>query len=186
MKKLFLLLFLLAFASFLLVGCTPGPPCTGAGVVNGDFETGDFTYWTFTESDQFPQVQYTEVYSGSAAAYMGDGAVGLDGPGDDTASIQQAIYIPSCAIYPELSLYYRVDGDDGDYCDEVDNMKFYINGTEVLCVWEDTDGWQQFQYSLNAYIGTSIILKISAWTDDDKVTVDYYVDDITITWYSWY
>jgi hypothetical protein len=153
-----------------------------AAVVNGDFETGDFTGWTVIESDQFPQVQDTEVYSGSSAAYMGDGAEGLDAPGDNTASIQQTVYIPSYAVNPELFIYYLVDGDDGDYCNEYDNMKFYINGTEILCVWEDTDGWQQFQYSLNAYIDTSIILKISSWTDDDEVTVNYYVDDIAITW----
>ena len=61
-------------------------------------------------------------------------------------------------------------------------MKFYINGTEILCVWEDSGGWQEFQYSLNAYIDTSVILKISAWTDDTIGTIDYYVDDITITW----
>ncbi len=181
MKKLFLLLFFLAFASFLLVGCTPGPPCTGAGVVNGDFETGDFTYWTFTESDQFPQVQYTEVYSGSAAAYMGDGAAGLNGPGDDTASIQQIVYIPACATNPLLKLNYQVIGTDSGG-EGYDWMKVYINGTEILYIWSDTSGWQQLQYNLSAYINTSIVLKISAWTIDSISAVDYYVDNVSITW----
>jgi len=182
MKKLFLLLFLLAFASFILVGCTPEIPCVGAGVLNGDFETNNFSEWIVENSGTFPQVQSSQVYTGSYAAYMGDGAEGLDAPGDNTASIQQTVDIPSCAVNPELSVYYLVDGNDGDYCNEYDNLKFYINGTEILCVWEDTGDWQEFQHSLNAYIGTSIILKISSWTDDDEVTVDYYVDDITITW----
>jgi hypothetical protein len=182
MKNFFLFLFLLAFTSFLLVGCTPEIPCTGVGVVNGDFETGDFTGWIVLESDQFPQVQSTETYSGSSAAYMGDGAEGLDGPGDNMASIQQIIAIPSCAISPELSIYYQVDGNDGDYCNEYDNMKFNVNGTEILCVWEDSSGWQEFQYDLSVYIGSTIILTIETWTVDDKDPVDYYVDDITITW----
>jgi hypothetical protein len=182
MKKLFLVLFLLTFVSSLLVGCTPDIPCAGAGVINGDFETDDFTGWTVTESDQFPQVQGSEVYSGSHAAYMGDGAGGLFGVFTDTASIQQIVYIPSCAVNSKLSLYYQVDGIDGDYCNEFDNMKLYINGIEILCVWEDTDGWQSFQYDLSAYIGTSIILKISAWTDDPDEMVDYYIDNVSINW----
>ena len=182
MKKLFLVLFFLAFASFLLVGCTPDIPCTGPEVVNGGFETCDFSGWDTTVSDQFPQAQNIEVYSGSCAAYMGDGAGGLHNGITNTASIQQIVYIPSCAVNPKLSLYYQVDGIDGDYCNEFDNMKLYINGTEILCVWEDTDGWQSFQYDLSAYIGTSIILKISAWTDDPDEMVDYYIDNVSINW----
>lgn len=181
MKKLFLFLFLLAFASFLLVGCTPEPPCTGAGIVNGDFEIGDFSGWTVTVSDQFPKVQNTVAYSGSSAAYMGDGAAGLLGPGDDTASIQQIVYIPACATNPLLKLNYQVIGTDSGGAG-YDWMKVYINGTEILYIWSDTSGWQQLQYNLSAYINTSIVLKISAWTIDSVSAVDYYVDNVSITW----
>ncbi len=181
MKKLFLVIFLLVFASFLLVGCTPDIPCTGPEVVNGGFETCDFSGWDTTESDQFPQAQNIEVYSGSCAAYMGDGDGGLIDADSDTASIQQIVYIPSCAVNPLLKLNYRVIGTDSAG-EGWDWMKVYINGAEVLDVWSDTGGWQQFQYNLSAYTGTSIVLKISAWTIDSVSSVDYYVDNVSITW----
>lgn len=179
MKKLFLVLFLLAFASFYLIGCTPEIPCTGPEVVNGGFETCDFAGWDTTVSDQFPQAQNIEVYSGSCAAYMGDGAGGLFNGVTNTASIQQIVYIPACAVNPLLTLHYLVDGTDASFFDW---MKVYINGTEILKVWSDTGGWQPFQYNLSAYTGTSIILKISAWTLDNVKSVYYYVDNVSITW----
>jgi hypothetical protein len=181
MKKLFLVLFLFAFASFLLVGCTPEIPCTGPEVVNGGFETCDFSGWDTTVSDQFPQAQNIEVYSGSCAAYMGDGAGGLHNGITNTASIQQIVYIPACAVNPLLTLNYRVDGTDSAG-EGWDWMKVYINGTEILDVWSDTGGWQQFQYNLSAFTDTSIILKISAWTIDSVSAVYYYVDNVSITW----
>ena len=179
MKKVFLVLLLLSFASFSLIGCTPEIPCTGPGVVNGDFEMGDFSGWTVTQSDQFPQVQNSEVYSGNSAAYLGDGAAGLEGPGSDTASIQQIVYIPACAVNPLLKLNYKVVNTDTE---GYDWMKVFINGAEILYTWSDTYGWQQFQYNLSTYINTSIVLKISAWTADSIAAVHYYVDNVSITW----
>lgn len=189
MKKLLLVLLILAIASFLFSGCLPVTPsedegegCVGTGLANGDFEMGDFSNWTVTVSDLFPQIQSYEVNSDNYAAHIGDGAWGVDAPLTDTASIQQTVAIPTCAVNPKLSFYYQAIGKDGSFCEMWDNMKFSVNDTEILCVWKDTDGWQQFDYSLNDYIGTSIILKISSWTRDPVVKVDYYVDDISITW----
>ena len=185
MKKVLFVLSLPILFVVLFIGCVSGMPngCVGTGVINGGFETGDFSGWTVTVSDQFPKVQDIKVNSGNYAAFMGDGAWGLEGPGPiDTASIEQSVDIPSCAVNPVLSIYYNANGDDGDYCNEYDNLKFYVNDTQIFCVWTDTVGWQLFQYNLDAYIGTTIDLKISAWTDDAEVPVNYYVDDITITW----
>ena len=186
MRKLLLVLFLLIMFTVLFIGCVPGMPpgpCVGSGVINGGFETGDFSGWTVTVSDQFPKIQNININSGAYAGYIGDGAWGLEGTGpDDTASIEQNVDIPSCAVNPVLSIYYDVNGSDGDYCDEYDNMKFYINDTQIFCVWDVTGEWQLFQYNLDAYIGTTINLKISSWTDDAYVSVNYYVDDISITW----
>ena len=155
--------------------------CCEAGheLLNGDFETCDFSGWMVTESGIFPQVQSSEVYSGSCAAYMGDGDGGLES--DKFASIQQFISIPDDAVNPLLKLNYLVSGTDLDG-EGYDWMKIYINDIEVFYVWSDSSGWQEFQYDLTTYIGSSINLKISAWTTDDIYPAHYYVDNISITW----
>ena len=147
-------------------------------LLNGDFETGDFSDWTVTVGGIFPQVQSTETYSGSYAAYMSDGDGGLGG--GNIASIEQTINIPADAVNPLLKLNYLVIGTDPDG-EGWDWMKFYINGTEIFYVWSDTSGWQEFQYDLSAYSCTAINLKISAWTADELYTADYFVDNISIT-----
>jgi hypothetical protein len=153
-------------------------------VVNGDFETGDFTGWTATAVDSgdvvivsaFPQVQSTIKHSGVYAAYMGDGN-GVLGE-HNTASIEQIIDIPDL-VGLDLKINYRVIGTD-TFGAGYDWMKFYIDGAEIFYVWQDSAGWQEFTYDLSTYINTSITLKISAWTADAADPVDYYVDNIRI------
>ena len=186
MKKLFLLLLLVSLVTFLFVGCLPVTPSEGEGegegemdvIINGDFETCDFTGWTVTTDSSFPQIFYTD----DCVAYMGDGASGLSEGGiTNTASIQQTFYIPADAVNPLLKLYYYVVGTDSDG-EGYDWMKVDINNSEILYVWSDSVGWQLFQCDLSAYTGTFIDLKIKAWTDDSISSVDYYVDGITVTW----
>ena len=154
--------------------------CEEAAILsNGDFETCDFSSWTVTEGGIFPQVQSSEVYSGICAAYMSDGDGGL-GAGN-TASIQQFSNIPDDAVNPLLKLNYLVVGTDLDG-EGYDWMKIYINDIEIFYVWSDSSGWQEFQYDLTTYIGSSIDLKISAWTTDTLYLAHYYVDNISITW----
>lgn len=147
-------------------------------LVNGDFSTCDFTGWTISESGILPTITYKPSGCG---VLMGDGGENLYDGVTNTASIQQVVDIPLDAIDPTLILQYVVTGTDEDG-EGYDWMKVYINSTEVFYVWEDSCGWQEFQYDLSSYIGTSIILKISAWTLDDKSPVYYDVDDIFITW----
>ena len=153
-------------------------------VLNGGFETGDFTGWTATAVDSgevvtvsdFPQVQSSETYSGSNAAYMGDGNSVLGG--HNTASIEQIIDIPDLVgLY--LKINYLVIGTD-TFGAGYDWMKFYIDDVEIFYVWQDSAGWQEVTFDLDPYIHTSITLKISAWTADAYDPVDYYVDNIRI------
>ena len=142
MKRLLLVLLMITIASFLFVGCLPVTPsegegeCTGVGVINGDFETGDFSGWTVKVSDQFPQVQTIEVNSGSYAAYMSDGAEGLESPIGDTASIEQNVDIPSCAVNPVLSIYYRVDGYDEHIAASIEDFDTFYR--RIAAPFEET------------------------------------------------
>lgn len=146
-------------------------------LVNGDFNTCDFTGWTVTTAGEFPKIFYTD----DCAVHMGDGAAELYDSITNTASIQQTVCIHSDAVNPELSFYYLVSGTDDDG-EGWDWMKVFVNDNEILYVWSDSVGWKRFQYNLSSYTGTCIILKITSWTGDTKCIVNYYIDGININW----
>jgi len=77
-----------------------------------------------------------------------------------------------------LKLNYLIDGTDIGW----DGTNIYIYGTEICFVESDTSGWQGFQYDLSSYVGSTIDLKISAWTFDEALPVYYYIDNISIAW----
>jgi len=155
-----------------------GPSSATIPLVNGNFNTCNFSGWTVTTSGTFPQIYHTD----DCVAYMGDGNGELyEGP-SNTTSIQQTVNIPATAFNPRMSFYYMVNGTDGDG-EGYDWMKVYINDAEILYVWTDTTGWQHFEdYDLSTYIGSSFVLKVSAWTFDDLDPVHYYIDNFNITW----
>ncbi|MGE4413291.1 MAG: hypothetical protein AB7E45_06365, partial [Candidatus Caldatribacteriota bacterium] len=157
-------------------------------VLNGGFETGNFTDWEVTTSNKFPYVQNIYgVHSGGYAAFMGDGADGLwsGATKTNTASIEQTVEIPNGTgnLKPLLSFYYLVVDRDESSETGWDWMKFYINDNEIFYVDNDTNGWKEFTYDLSSYIGSTITLKVSSWTHDVEGFVLYFVDDITITWH---
>lgn len=150
----------------------------------GDFETGDFTGWTVFSTQSFPQIiqnsQDFVVHSGDYAAYMGQGSFYPDAE----VSIYKEIIIPADAVNPILTFYYLVDGTDPS--PNKDWMKVYINDVEIFKACGDGSsepGWEEFQYDLSSYVGTTIELKITSGASDDYYKVHYYIDDITTTWY---
>jgi hypothetical protein len=51
---------------------SPTPTCTpGERIVNGDFETGDFTDWVIDGIDTLPVVTNTNAHSGTYSAFAG-------------------------------------------------------------------------------------------------------------------
>ncbi|MDK2896954.1 MAG: hypothetical protein PWP04_1074 [Candidatus Atribacteria bacterium] len=164
---------------------TPGEPPV---LVNGDFETGDFTGWKVTTSNRFPYVQSDYLsHSGAYSAFMGDGADYLwsGATKTNTASIEQTVEIPngSGALKPLLSFYYLVVNLSDTSETGWDWMKVYINDNEIFRVDNHTNGWKEFTYDLSSYMGSTITLKVSSWTNDVNDRFLYFVDDITITWY---
>lgn len=146
----------------------------------GDFESGDFTGWTVSSAQGFPQVQNSVVHSGDYAAYMGKGSFYPSAE----VSIQKEIVIPADAVNPILTFYYLVDGTE--YSPSADWMKVYINNVEIFKACGDGSSgpdWTEFQYDLSSYVGTTKELKITSGASDEYYKVHYYIDDITITWY---
>lgn len=162
---------------------TPGEPIA---LVNGDFETGDFTGWAVTTSNKFPYVD-NRYHSGRYAAFMGDGADGLWSgvTKTNTASIEQTVEIPNGSgnLKPLLSFYYLVVDRDESHLPGYDWMKVYINDNEIFHVDNHTNGWKEFTYDLSSYMGSTITLKVSSWTHDVSDRFLYFVDDITVTWH---
>ncbi|NLA11787.1 MAG: hypothetical protein GX883_06665 [Firmicutes bacterium] len=152
-------------------------------VENGGFETGDFTGWMVTGGD-FPEVQGSVVSTGLHAAHMGDGAEGLwFGGGQGSATIEQEVTLPAGVENAVLTLDYLVDDTDED--EGWDGMQVFIDNQEILYVWEETDGWETFTYDLTAYVGKSFVLAVTAWTADEDVEINYYVDNISVSANGW-
>lgn len=180
------LIFTLAFlALFLCPGWMVNALADAAEFVeNGGFETGDFTGWTVSSSGDFPEVQGSVVSTGLHAAHMGDGAEGMwTGDGQGSATIEQEVTLPAGVENAVLTFDYLVDDTDEE--EDWDWMKVLIDGQEILYVWEETDGWETFTYDLTAYVGTSFVLAVTAWTDDEDVEVNYYVDNISVSANGW-
>jgi len=184
MKKLLLILFIFSLMYFSLAGCTPGivpvTPETGTGIVNGDFEIGDFSGWEVSKSKGFPRVIKSLSCSYcNYIAYMGDGNGGLES--DKKASIEQSVDIPAGAGNAYLKFKYYINGTDLDG-EGYDWMKVFVNDKQIKYVWHDTNVWQEFEYDISQYIGTTVSVKVEAWTTDGIYPAHYFIDDITVTW----
>jgi len=138
-------------------------------IENGDFETGDLTGWDVLYSNSLPRIV------GDASnyyLYMSDGN-GEIGSGR-TTYIAQTVDITD--IFQTLSIDYRIIGNDGTY----DWMKVYVNNSEIAYWYNDSGGWQTFTYDLSSYVDQTIEIKISAYSRDSIITVQYYVDNISV------
>ena len=145
-------------------------------IVNGDFETGNFQGWQVVTGGSYPRVQSGTVAEGVYAAHLGDGAGGMY-PGG-AASISQAISVSEWGS-PYLSLDYMVSGYDWGY----DGMDIYIDGTTLARIYSSNSyGWQNGQYDLSAYAGQDVELMIRSWTGDSIITVNYFVDNVSLTY----
>ncbi|MDH3976007.1 MAG: chitobiase/beta-hexosaminidase C-terminal domain-containing protein, partial [Deltaproteobacteria bacterium] len=152
-----------------------------AQVISSDFESGDLSGWTVTAGGgSFPTVQSSTVYGGTYALHMGDGGAGLIAAGG-TATIERTYTIPASATSAELSLQYNVVGNDGE---SFDWMRVYVNGVQISSWFADSAGWQTFNYDLSSYAGTTITLTISSWTSDSVASVNYYLDDVNVSYQS--
>lgn len=174
-----------------------GPPIEY--VVNGGFETGDFSGWSVTESGLFPVVQGDQVSEGQYAAHMGDGGEGMipsEPPPPETAAIAQEISLPAGVENPLLKLAYLVEFEEGydDYefgGDEYSWLEVLIDDQQVLYACSHSDGWQEHEYDLSEYIGKTFTLTVRTvldvaamynWLEEnDAFTIDFYVDDISVT-----
>ena len=150
-------------------------------VVNGGFETGDFSSWNVTIHESFPEVQEDRVNSGDHAALMGDAYEYNDG--ERAALIEQEVTLPSGAEGPFILKFdYMVDDEDDPV---YDYLKVLINGEEIFSTYEYSDGWQTYEFDLDNLAepvgeGETFTLTVVCWTEDNYYTVNYYVDNFSL------
>lgn len=163
----------------------------GAAIVNGGFETGDFTGWDVGPSGQYPVVQDEVVRSGDYAAHLSDGAEGMFAPGGSASGYADTELIQLFAIDPEegvpmVSFYYKITNTDAEGLEANDWMEVWlyypeIDYSEFIGAYnEDTDGWQQASYIATATSVQFAELHVCAVTTNTSVTNNYYLDDVAV------
>lgn len=123
------------------------------GQADEDFETGDFSQWTWTFSGTQPWVITTvDPYEGTDCAKSGTLA----------SSQSSTMQIIMTAQAPDSISFYRKVSSEQDY----DFLKFYIDGTEKGS-WSGEIGWERFAYAVTAAQHTY------KWT----YATDYMIED---------
>lgn len=152
-------------------------------LVNGDFETGDFSGWKVKTAGIFPVVQDDVIHGGRYAAHMGDGAEGMAEAGEYYTAISQYVFIEENDTVPLLYISYYLDNGDMEEGDSYDGMDILVNGVRAAEIESvETDGWQQLRVDLFEFAGEIVNLSVVCWTEDDEFEVNYYIDDIILTY----
>ncbi|MGD2165247.1 MAG: hypothetical protein PVH50_06940 [Anaerolineae bacterium] len=175
-------------------GQGPGP--TPDPVLNGGFEAGDLSDWSFggDASGLQPRVVTSPHWGGTYAAVLGQenapcepGQGGLVG----RSWLYQDIRVPDTGS-PQLSLYYRILTYDKMNADKFDRVEIYINGTLLTRLGDTGDygcdagvsdlGWRQFVHDLTPYRGQTVRLRLVNVTHpDDWFGTWTYVDEVGVT-----
>ncbi len=157
---------------------------TGGGstnlIVNGGFETGAASPWTLTAG----------VLNNSTAepAHTGAWDAWLDGYGTthtDTAS--QTVAIPAGKTSATLVFWLHIDTAETTTTTAFDTLKVQVlnTGGTVLATLgtfsnlNHATGYQQHSFSLNSFIGQTVVIKFTG-TEDVSLQTSFVLDDIAL------
>lgn len=179
----------------LVVGCgSMNSQAASELVVNGGFESGDFSNWNYTSLDGFSFVDTGFAHSGSYAAFFGD--LQQDGGG----SISQSLATVANATYV-LSFWFAGDGDipsgfsaivGGNTLYQVTNPPFDVNynlhtfdftATSSVTLLEFT------AYDNASYINlddVSVVPFVSGSVPEPTSMIPLGIGLVAITGYTWY
>lgn len=144
-------------------------------IVNGGFETGDFTGWTIDGTSNSPFVTGNEHHSGSFSAQAGD-ASGSEPFGD--SSFYQQITVPAGG--GALTFWTKKFTTDGITFDWQDAYITDSSGNILLTIFHvcETSGWTQWAVDLGPYAGQTIRLKFLVHQDGFGDDTAMWVDDV--------
>lgn len=143
-------------------------------LVNGNFEAGR-TGWTEHSLQGWDLIVNTDEpdmilpHGGVWVAWLG-------GDDNETATLEQAVYVPASAPYLG---YWHVIGSQ-DVCG-YDNAWVKVNATPLktydLCQSQATGGWVKQVLNLTAYAGQQVNLQFGASTDA-SLPSNFFIDDV--------
>jgi serine protease len=142
-------------------------------ISNGNFESGR-TVWAESSTGSFALIsappQGITAYSGSWISWLG-------GANNETASIQQAVLIPTNTPY----LTFRSWIDSGDSAG-FDYGYVRVNGVTVgtfgLFFGNETNGWARHSLDLSSYAGQTVTLQFAATTDSALLS-SWFIDEVS-------
>jgi hypothetical protein len=159
----------------------------GSLIVNGGFESGAATPWTFTTQSGSQAVELLTAASG-IPPHNGTYCAALDG-GDDAGVdvVSQQVAIPAGKSKATLGLWYWVlTGETGTTA--VDTMTIQLTNTSGAVLTTlgtisnlNTVGyWAYLSYDVSAYIGSTVVVNFTG-TQSGSTYTDFLVDDVSLS-----
>jgi hypothetical protein len=165
---------------------TPTPTCSPAeSIVNGGFETGDFTGWV-TAGDNTPVVSTNEAHSGTFSAFAGDSVDGFCGfpgteiPGDSI--FYQQVTVPASG--GTLNFWYWTCTTDSITFDWQDAYITDTSGNILLTIFHqctDNEAWVNQTVDMTSFAGQTVRVEFLVHTDDFGDLTGMYVDDVSLS-----
>jgi len=155
---------------------TVNPSGGGSVVVNGGFETGDFTGWT-RSGVLLPTIQSGGAHTGTYSAKLGSSV-----PFNGDSILQQTITVPSAG--GTLVFWYNPHCPDTIQYDQQQAQIRSTGGSilaTVMNVCSNSAVWTQVSYSLNPWAGQTVVLWFNAHDDNYPSDPTYMLlDDVAV------
>src|SRR6266545_5125696 len=168
-------------------GATPTatPTCSpGETIVNGGFETGDFTGWV-TSGANTPVVSTNQAHSGTFSGFAGDSANGFCGfPGVETAG--DSVFYQQVTVAAgggTLSFWYWTCTTDSITFDWQDAYITDTSGTILQTIFHqctDNQAWVQQTLDMAPYAGQTVRIEFLVHLDNFGDLTGMYVDDVSL------
>ena len=153
---------------------TVNPAGSSSGVVNGGFETGDFTGWSTSGQSE---TVVTGGHTGSYAARLGSSS-----PTNGDSIMQQTVSVPAGGA--SLSFWYQPHCPDTLTYDQ-EQMQIRSPSNAILAtllnVCSNSGAWTQVTANLTQWAGTSVVLWFNSHDDNYPSDPTYTLfDDIAL------
>jgi N-acetylmuramoyl-L-alanine amidase len=158
----------------------PEPVCSDL-IVNGGFESGDFTGWSRPSQNPPGAVVTDTLFSGSYAARIGAATISETITTTSYSSVKQSVSIPANAITATLSLArYRWSGDtDGDR----QYLVVLRPGQPIDYLFSggtDDASWNRASFDLMGYAGQTIELLFSVMNNGAGGSSGMALDEVQL------
>lgn len=140
------------------------------GIADEDYESGDFTQYTWTNSGNLPWIVTTETpYEGAYCSKSG--AIS-----DSQTSVMSIVW--NVASPDSISFFRKVDCEEGSaYGSQWDYLEFKIDNTSKQW-WDGSHNWERFAYAVSAGQHTfywRYVKDVTVGAGADAAWVDYIV-----------